>query len=51
VAVVFGRYSGDDDVPDLDFSQPRTEVVRPPVDPFRDEKHGWYPGADEVAWF
>jgi hypothetical protein len=35
---VFARYDGDDDVPDLDFSKPRAEVVRddPAPDPWKD---------------
>ncbi len=36
-------------LPDLDFSRPRTKVVRAEVDPFRAEKTSWTPGSDEIA--
>jgi hypothetical protein len=43
--VIVGRLS--DDPPELDFTKPRTDVVRGPRDPFRADQPSWYPGAGE----
>lgn len=41
-----------DQPPAIDFRHPEAApIVRPPADPWRDEKPSWEPGSDEIARF